>query len=647
MLDEVVVSTTRSEKPTFDTPQSVSVISHSVIMASPFERIEDILRDVVGYENHSHYGNQKGGVSSHFSVRGVGRNRTLMLLDGVPLNDNFSNTITWVAWGLIPKETIERIEIVRGPTSATYGSEGLGGVVHIITKKPSDKKEGSASFTAGSADTYKGSGYYSQKSGNWGWLVSGGYETSDGLYMVDSDILDDEDYDYVKRRYRDAGKVFGKLTYDSGERTHIDFSALHYNHEMGKGWDYFYDIARLDQYRLTLTHQGKQMDWSGMAFYNRAVKTANIADTSTHASLIRKEKFPDNRVWGMSLQNTARLRDRFFITSGLDYKHVFMDYDEDHINSDRDFGASGRQKTIAPFVDLTGNFLNNRLIVNAGLRYSNIRNYDGRSWDTAPPKRDAFDIRFEEDTWDDFSPKAGVVYHPDQRTALRASVGTGFRAPSTFDLYKVHSRSNWSIRWANPELEPERIVTWDINAERYFFDHLWINLAYYNSRATDFIGTRTVDSYYIGSREYRETMYDNISEVDIHGVEAVMKYDFGHGLAADLNYTYNISKIEKDEVNASLEGNYVSGSPRHKYRARMTYRNPSVISGSLSLRYDAHIYSDNENTEMRDDYMSVDLSLWRKFNRLTLRLNIENLTDETEYVEDGTLYYGSVTYEFF
>ena len=366
---------------------------------------------------------------------------------------------------MIPKEIIERIEIVRGPTSAVYGSEGLGGVIHIITKKPAEQREAGIGFTAGSAETYKGSALYSQKFKKWGFLVSGGYETSDGLYMAETEDLED----YSKRRYRDVGKIFGKATYELGDRTDLDFSALYYQHEMGKGWDYFYDDAHLDQYRLTLTHRGDKMDWSGLVFLNQAAKTANIADTSTHASLIRKENFPNNQVWGVGIQNTAQLRDHFFITSGLDYKRVAMDYDEDHIGSDRDFGAEGRQETIAPFLDMTAYCLNDRLIFNAGVRYSNIRNYDGRSWDTEPPNRDAFDIEFDTDTWDNLSPKAGLVYHPDDKTALRASVGTGFKAPSTFDLYKVHSRSNWSIRWANPNLGPEEIVTWDIGGERLLF----------------------------------------------------------------------------------------------------------------------------------------------------------------------------------
>ncbi len=128
-----------------------------------FERIEDILRFSAGIENHSHYGNQTGGVSGHLSMRGVGRNRVLMLLDGVPLNDNFNNSIAWIAWGLVPKESIARIEIVRGPSSALYGSEGLGGVINIITKKPTESPQGSLKLLGGSGDTYSVSGLYSQQ----------------------------------------------------------------------------------------------------------------------------------------------------------------------------------------------------------------------------------------------------------------------------------------------------------------------------------------------------------------------------------------------------------------------------------------------------------------------------------------------------
>jgi iron complex outermembrane receptor protein len=102
-LDAVVISATRTETPVFDTPQDVTVITRQEIMASPFERVEDIVRSVPGLYNFRHYSLQTNGIVSPIKMRGAGNNRVLFLVDGVPQNDNFNNAIAWVAWGHIPK----------------------------------------------------------------------------------------------------------------------------------------------------------------------------------------------------------------------------------------------------------------------------------------------------------------------------------------------------------------------------------------------------------------------------------------------------------------------------------------------------------------------------------------------------------------
>ena len=207
-LEEMVVSATRSEIPVFDAPQSVTVISSEEIMASTFDRVEDIVRSVVGIYNYRHYALQTRGIASPLKMRGVGEHRILVLVDGVPQNDNFNDAIAWVAWGHIPKEAIERIEIVRGPASAVYGSEGLGGVINIITKTPKIGRQTLLRGEAGTGDTYEGYGFYSQKIKGFGFMVAGGYEESDGFYMVK------HHEPYEIKRDREVGKVLGKVTYD-------------------------------------------------------------------------------------------------------------------------------------------------------------------------------------------------------------------------------------------------------------------------------------------------------------------------------------------------------------------------------------------------------------------------------------------------
>ncbi len=646
-MDDVVVSTSRTTVSIADSPQSISVISEEAIMSSPFERIEDIVRFSAGVHNTSHYGFQTGGIMSHLSMRGTGRNRILMMLDGVPLNDNFNNSIAWVAWGLIPRESIERIEVLRGPSSASYGSEGLGGIINIITKNPAAKRETSIRGLAGSAKTYGVSGLHAQKGERFGVLLSGSYEESDGFYMVDPDGRED----FTIRRYRDVGKAFGKVTYSPDERTDISLSGLYYQHEMGKGREYFYDDLILDQYRLGFSRRGEAMDWKGMLYLNRADKTAYQDEGRQQGAFYvpdRDEKFPENIVWGGEIQNTLPLFETTELTTGIAYKRASMDYRETPlIKLDRAVEASGEQTFISPFIDWTTRFMNNRFIVNAGVRYDNVRNFDGKEKDTEPLRNRApYNETYSATTWDNFSPKLGIVYHPDPLTTLRTSAVSGYRTPALFELYKPHVRSGGRfLRRANPDLDPEKIISWEIGGDRVFFDNLWIRTTYYHSRVSDYIDSLTISvDEDTGATDQQ---YANTTKVEINGIETELEYYFGFGLSTFFNYTYNLSKIKKDDENPDREGNYLTGDPRHKFRSGISYKNPAVINTSVLFKHDRHRYTDDLNTNKAPNYTTVDITLWRQiFDLATLRFSIENVTDETEYIEDGRIYYGSIQFDF-
>ena len=646
-MEEVVVSTSRTGVSVADAPQSITVISDREIMASPFERVEDILRFSAGVHNASHYGYQTGGIQSHLSMRGTGRNRVLMMLDGVPLNDNFSNSIAWVAWGLVPRESIERIEVLRGPSSASYGSEGLGGIINIITKKPAPARESSVRAIAGSSSTWGVSGLHAQRLGELGLLLSGSYEDSDGFYMVDPDDIED----FTERRHREVGKGFGKVTYSLYERTDISLSALYYGHEMGKGREFFYDELTLDQYRIGLDHRGDLADWKGMFYLNRADKTA-YQDRRAGNRFIpdREEKFPENIVWGGEIQNTFPLFETTLLTAGAAYKRVSMEYEEKPlINPDREVEASGRQEFISPFVDLTSRFLDSRLIVNAGARYDNVRNHDGEARDTDPTfGREPYDEAYRSRNWDNISPKAGIVYHPDTLTTLRTSIVSGYRTPSLFELYKAHERGGGRfLRRANPNLDPEKIVSWEAGMERVFYNNLWARITYYRSRVTDYIGERTLSVTTDNGREIRDTSYDNIGRVNIHGIEAEMEYYLGSGLSSFANYTYNVSEVRRNKENPEIEGNYLPTEPRHRIRAGLTYLHPRFANATVLLKHDRDRYIDDLNTRKAPNFSTVDLSVWREFFDLaTVRFTVENVTDEKEYIEDGRLYYGSIQFVF-
>ena len=626
-MDSIVVSATRTEVPVFNVPQNVTVISSEQIMASPFDRVEDIVREVAGIYNFRHYGLQTNGIVSPLIMRGVGANRVLLLVDGVPQNDNFNNAIAWVGWGYIPKETIERIEIVRGPTSAMYGSEGLGGVIHIITKKPHGDRQTSLRGEAGTGGTYGSYGFHSQKFDHFGFMAAGGYEESDGFKMVDNAESYEIDH------YRDVGKVLGKATYDLSPSSDISLAALYFDQDAGQGREYFHNDLQLDQYWMNYSWKSSGYGIKALAYLNRADKTAYQDTTNdNYQSLYREENFKGTNTWGLDLQATTLNWETATFTLGAAYKQATLNYDEDYPGSSRDAGAEGNQQTISPFANMDFRFLQDRVIVNLGARYDWIETSDGANWDTvASAGKPAYDTEYDSNSEGSFSPKMGIAWHPDEKSTLRISGGKGFRAPSLFELYKVHVRGGGTYyREANPDLDPEEIWSYELGAERFLLSSLWGRLTFYQSFAKDYIGDRLIGTQKLSNGKTRyDYQLDNISKVDIYGVEGELDWSVLQDLTLFANYTFNISKVAEDENNAELEGNYLPNDPRHKVHIGFRYHNPKFVNVSAVANYYADIYYDNENALKTGDYWTVDASISRKFlNRFTVYLNAENIFDK-------------------
>jgi iron complex outermembrane receptor protein len=645
-LDSVIVSATRSEISVFDAPQAVTVITSEEIAASPFERVEDIVRSVPGMYNFRHYGIQTNGIVSPLIMRGVGKNRVLLLVDGVPQNDNFNNAIAWIGWGYIPKDTIERIEIVRGPTSALYGSEGLGGVIHIITKKAAAQRKTSIKGEAGSANTYGGALFHSQKVNDFGFMAAGGYEESDGFYMTDNV------QSYNTKKYRRAGKALGKVSYDMEENSDITLSGLYYDLDGGQGREFFHTDLQLDQYWLNYARKGETMGLKGMVYLSRADKIAYQDNANNnYASPYRDEK-PQGLTWGADFQGSYSPWKWANMTLGAAFKEVTWDYNEDFPGTTRDAGAEGVQRFISPFLNVDVRLFDEGLILTAGARYDFITTSDGSIWDTkpeggVPPYRRDYGTNHEES----FSPKVGIAYHPDRKTTLRGSAGKGFRAPSLFELYKVHIRGGGTYyRAANPDLKPEEIWSYDLGVERFILSSLLGKLTFYQSFANDYIADRVTKTYVKNNRTYREYILDNVNEAEIYGVEAELHWYARKELALFANYTYNISKITKDDYNKKMEDQKLTDDPKHKIHVGATYQNPDIINLTLLFNYYADwYYNVDDVTQAKDTYWTADLSASRRiYDGLSAYVSIENIFDsvDNENLSPGTIFLGGLKFEF-
>src|SRR5215212_5147965 len=134
--DTITVTATRTETRIADTPASVVVLSAADLAATPAATIDDALRQVPGFTLFRRSGSRTANPTSQgVSLRGIGASgasRALVLDDGVPLNDPFGG---WVYWGRVPREALERVEVLRGGASDLYGSSAMGGVIQFIRRK--------------------------------------------------------------------------------------------------------------------------------------------------------------------------------------------------------------------------------------------------------------------------------------------------------------------------------------------------------------------------------------------------------------------------------------------------------------------------------------------------------------------------------
>ncbi|MCK4245195.1 MAG: TonB-dependent receptor plug domain-containing protein, partial [Candidatus Omnitrophica bacterium] len=150
VLEEVVVTATRTESPVENLPQNITVIPKEDMEKMHVKTVDDVLQDIAGIEVIRSFGLSCSG---WVLMRGVGSHkRTLVLKDGIPLNTASYGGFS--SWNQLSTGNIDRIEVIRGASSALYGSDAMGGVINIVTKAPAEELEGDLSCEYGSQNTH-------------------------------------------------------------------------------------------------------------------------------------------------------------------------------------------------------------------------------------------------------------------------------------------------------------------------------------------------------------------------------------------------------------------------------------------------------------------------------------------------------------
>lgn len=617
-LGPVVVSATAGERLATDAPATVTVITGDELGQRPVQDLADALRDTPGM--------MVGGIGLNrraISIRGMPSDHTLILMDGKRVN-TAGNAIAHADYDLnwVPQQAIERIEVVRGPMSSLYGSEALGGVVNVISRRATDAWQGSL-FAQGGLTEGKGGDSWQMGAYAGGPLLPGilGLSiTGQNQGREPTRALANTRLTELERRRTASGTA--TLTWTPDEAQRIDFSygqgheARVYTSQSGTTAASIYTTTdRIDRRHLSLAHAG---DWkwgsSSLRAYRSTLDRNSRRSTGTPTA---PQGLTDDIIDGhvsVPLLSWGRL------TLGGEW----------HRESLNDSTVNHRGSAEAIHHAL---FLQNE--INLGTDWSLVL---GNRAD----HHEAFGWQH--------SPRAYLVHHLTDALTVKGGVGKGFKAPTLKQLsphYQAVAAAGRFTVVGNPALEPETSIAYELGAE-YRATNWSARATLFQNDLNNLIETACTQFCGVRGREIRT--YQNVNEARIRGVELESGLDLPGNLRLDANYTF----LDSEDRGTGLE---LTERPRHRANVALAWSPSGRFTARVRAQYIGQQMISPSSAAATDvpAYTLVSLDLRQSLtDSVVLTAGIQNLTNQRlaeksslfPYAEEGRLFWVGLNHSF-
>jgi outer membrane receptor protein involved in Fe transport len=640
-----------------DEPVRMEIITSQTIANTPGQNIVSVLDFISGVNLSSTMGIFAN--NTVVSLRGLSGNdqaRTLVLLDDVPLNKSDAGSVNW---NLINRDNVERIEVLKGPGSAKYGSSAMGGVISIQSKRPGKLISGVATVDYG---TFNTAGFRYQVAGKlhpgkpgkgFTYGLNGFYRRSDGYNPEIPEYLEKSDTFYVNNYLREAN-IGVKAGYQFNTINMVEISTNFFNDKRGRGVE-IYEVdgsyERHDTWQANARYRGGKgaVRWNFLAYNtNEHFERLNeyMKEAEYNLYLVKSNRIDR----GTSLNFIIPSGRAHVFTAGIDYQYGSVDGQDIYYTSTDLISNSGKMDTWALFVQDEIVLLDNKLQVNPGLRLNTAIFHDG-SFRVEDPSYsiqymvDYQDSLFPRSQWFQVDPKLSVQYRFTPRSRIYVSVAQGFRAPNLDDLCRTGKIKN-GFKIANPALKPEILDNYEVGADLLLFKKLHVAASLYYSVGKDFMYyVSTGDSVNMGYKLTPVFLKQNISRVEITGFEFDADIEPVKWLSLFANYTFNHSVISSftpndAAVDKDLNGKYLTDVPMNKASAGFTIKTRPV-NLNLLWKYTGERYINDENetdpylmTAKYPAYQTFGARIWHTFfTHLTTGINIENIFN-TMFIDD-------------
>jgi iron complex outermembrane receptor protein len=651
-MNETVITATRTRRKISEVPAAVRLITSEQIKDMPATAIDDVLRTDASINV-----DRKNGIfSKNASVNMRGLNssaRTLVMLDGVPLNKADGGGVNW---NRIGSESVDRIEIVKGPGSALYGGNAMGGVINVISKEIKEPFAGNIKLSAGSCNT--------QASQLWlggrlkalpkvSWSLNSLYRRGDGYILTPAELSDSTDV----KAYLWEAEAGGKLAYAFNDSSKVEIGYTYYDDKRGDGVHVYDPDGGFYKYRTNHAYA------SFKGYAGKTQLSANaymqFENYMNQKEQLKTDKLPPYAITqyvlyftdshrndaGMWLAATTKAGRYQKFTYGTDIRLSTADASDIYFTSTDTITNKGKLNSFALFIQDEFSMLNNRLKVVAGARADAVYFRDASFTIAAPSVTNSYMSEytgnFADKNWLALSPKIGVQYSLNHENTVYLNYAAGFRPGTLDDMCRSGSITK-GFKMANPELKPEHINNFEaggsfkINKFIRFEPSLYYSLG---NQFQYFVGTG--DTIYSASKPKPILKRENVSKAAITGFEATARIAPCTSLELSLSYAFNHSIIKSFDtirfVAKDLSGKFLMEVPGNRFTAMLNWKN-KYFNCMLLYEYTGTLYTDDENLIELPSYYTLDAKLSHVFARhYSLSLTVQNLTNNIYIDNKGNM----------
>ncbi|MFZ4857644.1 MAG: TonB-dependent receptor [Desulfuromonadaceae bacterium] len=639
-LDEVVVTATRTNQLAREVPASVNVITSKTIENSPATTVDQLLQGIPGVYAARMDSSSPNRIAQTYTRGLPGSGRTLVLMDGVPMNSMFDGQVDW---SQLSTKDVERVEIVRGASSGLYGNNAMGGVINIISKQPKLGLKAKAEGEYGTNDTRRFSGSLSTASSTTGLSLSANRLTSDGYNMWTdaSKAAAGANASKLIAMGTEKTNASARLTRTFGEQVKADLN-FSYLDDLSTG---FYAIngytpQERKQYvaSLGLKHFTETVE-SSLQLFGRFGKQEADTANATYTAVASHASY-DDRSQGIKFQSSYSIGKSNQLTVGGDWLDGSIDVVDDKFlaTPTRVLNRKGEQTRY-------GFFVQDEIRVGSTLKINVAGRFD--KWLTHGSQADTLAGQptgtYPERSGTEFSPKAGVLYSVTDKINVRGTAGKAFKLAELTEMYSSNKRGTITY-WGNPNLRPETVNSYDLGLDYYYSVNGYVKATVYRNDAKDFV--------YAVMRNATNSDKVNIEKVVTQGVELEGRAKLHEKLALIGSYTYNESTIKECALDAALVGKQLVTVPKQQAQARVELTLPLQTTLEFTVNYVGERQSNDKNsTPPYAAYTTYDASIAKKFgSSVRATLAVVNIGDKIYqgigYMAPGRLITAGVGAEF-